>query len=413
MASPDPGPSIDERLAAAGLSPLPRTAWLEIDLGALVDNLTLLREAAGPGVPVRPVVKADAYGHGAIPVARALVEAGVDGLCVATFDEALALRAARLRCPILVLYPIPPAWAPEAARRAIAVAAGDPVLLTDLLAALRSGRRPGSRRLRIELEVETGLGRGGFLPDDVVVAAMAIRAGGAILGGLWTHLQAPEDPERTAAQLRRFEAATSAVRAAGIRLPARHATASAGLLIATDGLASYDGVRPGLAIYGSRPMSCLATRPRPGGHRASSRSCPSVRDPSGSPTCRAGGGSAMARPSSPSGPAGSRRCRWATATAGPGRSRIRASALVRGVQVPLVGNVAMDAVMADVTDVPGPPVGVADEFTLIGRQGGRSITWSPSWRRRAPRTRGRSSRPWPGGYPGCTMPDPDLWVFAR
>ena len=162
---------MDERLAAAGLPPLPRTAWLEIDLDALTSNLALVRAAAGPGVAVRPVVKADAYGHGALPVARALVEAGVDGLCVATLDEALALRAGRIRAPVLVLYPIPPAWAPDAARRGIGISAGDPDLLAATLAALRPGRRQGSRRLRIELEVETGLGRGGFDPAAIVVAA--------------------------------------------------------------------------------------------------------------------------------------------------------------------------------------------------------------------------------------------------
>ncbi len=373
MASTDPGPSIDDRLAAAGLPPLPRTAWLEIDLGALVDNLALLRAAAGPGVPIRPVVKADAYGHGAIPVARALVDAGVDGLCVAALDEALALRAARIRSPILALYPIPPAWAPEAARRAISVAAGDLVLLNELLTAIRSGR-PGRRRLRIELEVETGLGRGGFLPEDVVVAATAIRAGGAVLSGLWTHLQAPEDPERTAAQLRRFEASTSALRVAGVRLPARHATASAGLLTASDGLASYDGVRPGLAVYGLAPDELRGNAAAAG---RSSRLRPVL--------------SLHARPvrvaDLPTGWGISygptfvteRPSRIATLPLGygdgwPRALSNRASALVRGVRVPLVGNVAMDAVMADVTDVPGTPVTVADQFTLIGRQGGQSIT---------------------------------------
>ena len=374
MASTDPGPSIDDRLAAAGLPPLPRTAWLEIDLEALVDNLALLRESAGPGVPIRPVVKADAYGHGAIPVARALVEAGVDGLCVAALDEALALRAARIRAPILVLYPIPPAWAPEAARRGIAVAAGDPALLADLLATVRSGRRPGSRRLRIELEVETGLGRGGFRPEDVVAAAEAIRGGGTVLSGLWTHLQAPEDRERTAAQLARFETAASALHAAGIRLPARHATASTGLLTESDGLAAYDGVRPGLAIYGLapdelrddvaavarsarlRPVLSLHARPvrvtdLPAGWGISYGPTFVTQRPSRIATLPLGYGDGWPRSLSN-----------------------RASALVRGHRVPLVGNVAMDAVMADVTDVPRPPVTVADQFTLIGRQAGLSIT---------------------------------------
>ena len=85
-------PSIEERLAAAGLPQLPRTAWLELDLDALRGNLLAIRRLAGDGVRVRPVVKADAYGHGSVPIARALEAAGVEGLCVAAFDEAVEPR---------------------------------------------------------------------------------------------------------------------------------------------------------------------------------------------------------------------------------------------------------------------------------------------------------------------------------
>src|SRR5207244_4394939 len=102
-------PRIEDRLAAAGLPPLPHTAWAEIDLGALAGNLATLRRLAGRGTPVHPVVKGDAYGHGAVPIARALDEAGADGFCVATMDEAIALREAAIQRPILVAYPIPTA----------------------------------------------------------------------------------------------------------------------------------------------------------------------------------------------------------------------------------------------------------------------------------------------------------------
>src|SRR6185503_1568799 len=96
-------PSIEARLTTAGLPPLPRTAWLELDLDALTANLATLRVLAGPGVPIRPVVKADAYGHGALP--------------------------------ILVLYPVPGTWLDVAREHAIDVTAGDPALLERLLAA--------------------------------------------------------------------------------------------------------------------------------------------------------------------------------------------------------------------------------------------------------------------------------------
>ena len=355
MARTDPEASVDERLAAAGLPPLPRTAWLEIDLDALASNLALLRERrrAWRGRSDRSS-RPTPMATGPLPVARALVEAGADGLCVATLDEALALRRARIRAPILVLYPVPPAWAPEAARRGIAISAGDSGLLDATLDRAPIRAPAGSRRLRIELEVETGLGRGGFAPDAIVAAAEAIGASrDAVATGLWTHLQAPEDRERTTASSDRFEAAAAALRSAGIRLPARHATASVSLLSVADGLAAYDGVRPGLAIYGLAPEELgrnhRGTRPAADLRPVLSLHARPVRVadlPAGwgisyGPTF------VTERPS-----------RIATLPLGygdgwPRSLSNRASALVRGRRVPLVGNVAMDAVMADVTDVPG------------------------------------------------------------
>ncbi len=366
-------PPIEGRLAAAGLPPLPRTAWLEIDLDALTANLRLLGRLAGPGVPLRPVVKADAYGHGAVPVARALEAAGADGFCVAAMDEAMELRAGGVERPILVLYPVPAAWAADAARNQIAVTASDPVLLEELLAAARS--LSPSLALDVELEVETGLGRGGFGDGAVVEAARRIAAApGCRLRGLWTHLQAIEDPEGTGVQVGRFEAVVDAIVSAGIELPPRHAAASAALLV--DGAAAYDGVRPGLAVYGLepdelreagissaisdslRPVMSLVARP------VRVAELPAGWGISYGPTFR------TSRPS-----------RIATLPLGYGdgwsrRLSNRAAAIVRGRRVPLVGNVAMDAVMADVTDVPEPPVTVADEFVLLGACGDERITAS-------------------------------------
>ncbi len=228
-------------------------AWVEIDLDALAENLAVTRDLAGPGVLVEPVVKADAYGHGMVPVARALVEAGADGLCVATFDEAVALRSAGLKGRLTVLFPIPPELAPEAAARRIAVAAGDGDVLAALLAEVgRADSPPGAPELQIELEIETGLGRGGVAVADVVAAAASIAAtNGARLAGAWTHLQEAEDQPRTAAQLGRFEAALASLAAARIVVPRRHLAASAGLLL--DWIPSYDAVRPGLMTYGIAP----------------------------------------------------------------------------------------------------------------------------------------------------------------
>ena len=329
-------------------------------------------------------MKADAYGHGGVPVARALAANGADAFCVATLDEAIALRDAGILQPIVVLYPIPPSLAPTARRGEIAVTAGDAALLEALLAALAPpADEPADDAppLGLELEVETGLGRGGLSGAGLLEAARAIEASpGARLAGLWTHLQAPEDAQRTAAQLEGFERAADELRSAGMDLPARHVAATGGLLL--DGVAALDGVRPGLAIYGLVPDELL-----PGSGSADG----------GMPATRPGAAglrpilSLFARPVRVANlPVGmgisygptfvtSRPSRIATLPLGygdgwPRSLSNRAGALVRGTRVPLVGNVAMDAVMADVTDVPGEPVTVLDEFVLIGSQGPARIT---------------------------------------
>ncbi len=245
-------PSIEERLAAAGLGPLPRLAWLEIDLDALRGNLRAIRTIVGPGVRVEPVVKADAYGHGAVPVARTLEGAGADGFCVAAFDEAVELRRAGVRAPILVLYPVPPEVVALAARGRIAVSAGGGVQLDRMLAAGSAAAGRGRRRLEVHLEIETGLGRGGVAIEDA--AAVAVRIGttrGVRLVGVWTHLQAAEDPGRTARQLEGFDRAIAALRDAGVKIPRRHVAAS-GMLLG-GAVAAHDAVRPGLSLYGIVP----------------------------------------------------------------------------------------------------------------------------------------------------------------
>jgi alanine racemase len=322
---------------------------------------------------VEPVVKADAYGHGMVPVARALTDAGADGLCVATYDEAVALRSAGLEIRITVLYPIPPAFAADAASLRIAVAAGAEDTLAPLLARIRAGGPPaGELELQVELEIETGLGRGGANADGAVESAAAIAATpGVRLAGVWTHLQEAEDVPRTTAQIARFEAALAALTGAGIHVPRRHLAASAGLLL--DGIPAYEAVRPGLMTYGIVPEEL-----DPGSVRPAARRLRPVMALKARPVRvaeLAPGHGVSYGPTFETG----RTSRIATLPLGygdgwPRSLSNRAEALVRGRRVPLVGNVAMDATMFDVTDVPGPPVTVADEFVLLGEQGGDRIS---------------------------------------
>jgi alanine racemase len=190
------------------------------------------------------------------------------------------------------------------------------------------------------------------------------------LSGLWSHLAAPEDGERTTDQGRRFQAVAELLGGGGVRLP-RHLAASGGILAGL--VPPLEAVRPGLALYGLVPDG-LSMPPDVAAFAADLRPVLSIHArpvrvadlPAGSGVGY-GPSFVTARPS-----------RIATLPIGYGDGWVRAwsnrtEALVRGLRVPLVGTVAMDAVMADVTDVPGRPVSVDDEFVLLGEQGAERI----------------------------------------
>ncbi len=336
----------------------------------------MLRSAVGPGVRVEPVVKADAYGHGAVPVARTLELAGADGLSVATLDEAIELRDAGVSLPILVLYPVPAGWVDEAARRRIALSVGPGRSAAEALEAAAAAAEAGAPALEVHVEIETGLGRGGVEP--AAAAAMIDRgptlAPGVRLAGVWTHLAAADDTALTVDQDRRFTGALAPLadavawggeRSSGVR---RHLAGSGGVL--GGDVPRHDAVRIGLSIYGLVPDALVppaSTAAAAAGLRpvmaAYARPVRVAELPAGHGVSY-GPTFVTSRPS-----------RIATLPFGyaDGWRRFlsdRAEALVRGVRVPLVGRVAMDAVMADVTDVPGAAVTEDDEFVLLGEQGG-------------------------------------------
>jgi alanine racemase len=363
------------------LPPLPKTAWLEIDLDALVANVRLMRDLLPAGVRVEPVIKADAYGHGAVAVARALVADGIQSVGVATYDEALELRQASIEVPIVILFPIPAELAPSALRHCMSITLGDQLLLGRTLAALDAAptaaaggtRRPAAPRLAIHLEVETGLGRGGVHPDEVPGVVAQIEANPrARLIGLWSHLQAADNSEITSSQDANFIAASGLLEDAGVSLPARHISASGGVLAATAG--TYDVVRVGLAQYGIVPDGLVVSAQ----HAAAAAALRPVMALRARPVrvawIEAGCGVSY-------GPTFTtdRKSRIATLPLGyadgfPRSLSNKAQILVRGTRVAQVGTVAMDAIMVDVTDVPGPDVTIDDEFTLIGEQAGERIS---------------------------------------
>lgn len=364
---------IGRRLDDAGLPMLPRTSWLRVDLDLLASNLAALRALAGDRVAVHVVVKADAYGHGAVPVARALEAAGADGFCVASFDEALELRAGGVRAPVVVLYAAPAVHVAEAARRGIALTVADDVLLGRTLDAVAAARAAGTlrRSVAIHLQVETGLGRDGVLPEAVVDAAGRVRATpGARLAGVWSHLAAPADRASAGRQAEAF--ADVAVRLDGARIARRtdHLSASGGVIAAS--VPAHDAVRIGIAAFGIAPDALLddpvvAERLATIRQVASLHALPvRVVDLPAGHGVGYGPSFVTARPS-----------RIATLPIGYAdgwrRAYEGAPVLVRGQRVPTVGRVSMDSVTVDVTDVPGAPVTVDDEFVLFGAQGAERV----------------------------------------
>ncbi len=362
--------SIDRRLVEAGLPPLPRRLWAEIDEAVLASNLAAVRELAGPGVAVNAVIKADAYGHGLVPVGRVFAAAGADRLCVTSLDEALELRGAGIELPIVVLFAIPPELVARAAEARVDIVAAEEASISATLAEWRRHAPPG-RQLAVHVEVETGLARAGLQPESVArVAGMVAATPGARLAGLWSHLARAENQAATAAQVARFEQAAEALRASGLAVPPRHIDATGGLFTGT--APSYDGVRVGLALYGLLPDklpfseagALAAARLRPA-MTLKARPLRIERLPAGSPV---GYGGLWQAP---------RDSLVATLPVGYGDGWPRATApmaqaLVRGCRVPLVGSVAMDAVMADVTEV--PDADLDDEYVLFGRQGDDRIS---------------------------------------
>ena len=238
------------RVAWPGLRP----AWVEVDLGAVAHNTRTLAAEVSPA-RVLAVVKADAYGHGAVPVARAVISAGASCLGVALVEEALALRAAGISAPVLILSEPHPSAADACAEHGIAVTV---CTLAGVQAFGAAGRR-GGRPVTAHLKVDTGMHRQGCDPADLpalVVAALA--EPGLSVEGVWSHFAVADEPARQAttdAQLDRYAAALAAAAALGLVPRWRHLANSAGATLRDD--ARFDLVRLGIELYGLAPSPDL------------------------------------------------------------------------------------------------------------------------------------------------------------
>ncbi len=227
-----------------------------VDLGAVRANARTLTDLA-PRSQVMAVVKADAYGHGLLPVARAAVEGGATWLGTAQITEALALRAGGITARVLTWLYAPGAPLAEAVAADLDLSVAAPWALDEVAAAARAV----GRTARIHLKVDTGLGRNGLTPDvlgEVVDAALRLEAEGVVrLAGIWSHLAFADEPGHPTLhrQGEALLAAAADAEARGARFEVRHIAASATTL--TDPALHLDLVRPGLALYGLTPVPQL------------------------------------------------------------------------------------------------------------------------------------------------------------
>ena len=341
-------------MSAAGS---PHRAWIEVDHARLRSNLAEVRRLAGGGKQVIGVVKANAYGHGALPVSETLLAAGTERLAVATLGEGLQLRDAGIAAPILLLWGLGEAEAAPAvaADLEVTVYAERDVAFLERVAA------DAGRRASVHLKVDSGLGRQGTAPAGAVELGLAVvRSRHLRLMGTYSHLATPgEDDAYTDVQLLRLAQALDAMRSAGVDPGLVHVAASGGILAGAGGFA--DAVRPGLVLYGMLPEWAAERQPSALRPVLALKALPlRIFD--------LAAGEALGY--------GLRfRTRRATRIAtlgigyGDGWPRSHANngaALVRGRRVPVVGAVSMDGLTLDIGEV--DDVTYDDEFVLIGEQ---------------------------------------------
>ncbi|MFZ5861536.1 MAG: alanine racemase [Nitrospirota bacterium] len=349
-----------------------RPTVARVDLGALRVNLGQARRLAG-GRDVIAVVKADAYGHGAVAVARALEADGVRRFGVALVEEGRILREAGLRGEILVLG----GFASEQASDVVALDLSAAIFHLEHAAALDAAAVRAGRLASVHVKVDTGMGRLGFPVETAAQAAARVaRYPGLRLDGLMTHFADADlaDPAYAREQIARFDAVAETLARVGIKIPIRHAANSAALIKGPRALGAtgdrssdgplYEAVRPGIMLYGCRPG-------------------PAVDGTTLNPVLSLTTEILLLKRVPPNTPISygrtfitSRESVIAVLPIGyadgyPRALSNRGAVLIRGRKAPVVGRVCMDLTMVDATDVPG--VAEGDEAVLIGSQGAESL----------------------------------------
>ena len=330
-----------------------RPTWVEVDLDAVRHNVGVLKPAAAD---LMAVVKADAYGHGAVAVARAALQAGATWCGVALVEEGLELRAAGIESPILVLSEFPPGAEAVALAHRLTPSLYSREGLARLAAAARGP-------VGVHVKVDTGMHRVGvWPPEDLVPYLQTVADAGLHAEGIWTHLaKSEDDAETTRAQLARYDGALAAASAAGFDPALRHAANSGAVLRHPE--AAFDVVRPGIALCGIAPGAAIVTDLQPALTWRSAVSF--ARRLTTGERLSYGHRYELARDAM-----------VATVPVGyadgyPRALSSKADVLIGGTRCRVAGNVTMDQLLVDCGDL---DVHAGDDVVLLGGQGDEEIT---------------------------------------
>jgi alanine racemase len=335
------------------------STWVTVDLDAIKNNIHYILERSG--VQVMAIVKANAYGHGAVPAAQAALQAGATWCGVARVNEALELRRAGLNCPILILGYTPEARYEEMIKNQVSMTVWD----IEQVKRVSSAASQINQEARLHLKVDTGMSRLGVSPDDVISLLREIASLPIIrIEGLFTHFARADeaDPAPTDVQEKLFQKLVAKLRDTNIHISLIHAANSAASL--TRPSVYFNCVRLGIAMYGLHPSSdCLL----PPGFRPALTWKSVLSQVKILPRGRGisyGHDYVTTRDE-----------RIGTVPVGyaDGFRRVTGNqVLVGGHKVPVVGRVTMDQIMVQLDAVPNAKMG--DEVVLLGAQGESSIT---------------------------------------
>ena len=341
-------------------------AWAEINLDNIAHNIREIRRFTNKSAEIMGVVKADAYGHGVMEVAKTLLDNGATRLAVSMLDEAIQLRRNGISAPILVLGYTDPIRATEIIENDVTQS----VYSHELAQSLSDEAVKKGKKVKIHIKIDTGMTRIGFLPGySAVKNVIEINhLPNIIIEGLFTHFATADEKDReyTLTQFERFMSICSELQRIGIHIPVKHCTNSGGIIEYPE--MHLDMVRPGIILYGMYPSEDVdKTKIDLKPAMTIKANVILVKDVEKNTSISYGRIFTTQRPS-----------RIATIPIGyaDGYSRMlsnKGKVLIHGQYAPVVGRVCMDQCMVDVTDL-NCDVEVGDEVVLIGAQGDNRIT---------------------------------------